>query len=305
MSPPGPAGWGITYRPAAPDDLPACGEIWRDSLNDYLGRLRQAPVGEDLAPIGRLHAHLRATDPDRFWVAARDGVVVGFGSAALRGPVWFLSMLFVRPEHQGAGIGRTLLDRILPGDGSVLATGTDSAQPISNALYARLGIVPRLPLFSLVGRPAGRGVLPGLPDGVEAVPFASSTGDELPRARDELDRTTLGFAHPEDHRWLASERRLGFLYRARDGSVLGYGYTSAVGRVGPVAVHDPGLIGPVLGHLLHAVEPRGASAVWASGTAMRVLVEAGLRVEGFPVLFCWNRPFADFERYLPISPGLL
>ncbi len=305
MSPPGPAGWGITYRPAAPDDLPACGEIWRDSLNDYLGRLRQAPVGEDLAPIGRLHAHLRATDPDRFWVAARDGVVVGFGSAALRGPVWFLSMLFVRPEHQGAGIGRTLLDRILPGDGLVLATGTDSAQPVSNALYARLGIVPRLPLFSLVGRPGRGGVLPGLPDGVEAVPFASSTGDELQQARDGLDRTTLGFAHPEDHRWLASERRQGFLYRAPDGSALGYGYTSAVGRVGPVAVHDPELIAPVLGHLLHAVEPRGASAVWASGTAMRVLVDAGLRVEGFPVLFCWNRPFADFERYLPISPGLL
>jgi GNAT superfamily N-acetyltransferase len=305
MSPPGPGGWGISYRPARPDDLPACGEIWRDSLNDYLGRLRQPPVGEDLAPIGRLHAHLRSTDPDRFWVAARDGLVIGFGSAALRGPVWFLSMLFVRPSHQGAGIGSTLLERMLPGDGSVLATGTDSAQPISNALYARLGIVPRLPLFSLVGRPSGPAAMPGLPDDVEAVRFASIPTDELVGLLDALDRSALGFAHPQDHRWLDGEGREGFLYRGREGSVVGYGYTSAVGRVGPVAVHDPELLAPVLGHLLHVVEPRGASAVWASGSAMRVLLEAGLRVEGFPVLFCWNRAFADFERYLPISPGLL
>jgi hypothetical protein len=35
------------------------------------------------------------------------------------------------------------------------------------------------------------------------------------------------------------------------------------------------------------------------------LLRAGLRLEGFPVLLCWTRPFADFSRYLPISPGLL
>jgi hypothetical protein len=35
------------------------------------------------------------------------------------------------------------------------------------------------------------------------------------------------------------------------------------------------------------------------------LLEAGLRLEGFPVLLCWDRPFADLARYLPISPGLL
>ena len=33
-------------------------------------------------------------------------------------------------------------------------------------------------------------------------------------------------------------------------------------------------------------------------------IEAGLRFEDFPLLLCWSRPFADFGRYVPISPGL-
>jgi hypothetical protein len=35
------------------------------------------------------------------------------------------------------------------------------------------------------------------------------------------------------------------------------------------------------------------------------LLRAGLWIDGFPVLLCWSRPFADFSRYVPISPGLL
>ena len=35
------------------------------------------------------------------------------------------------------------------------------------------------------------------------------------------------------------------------------------------------------------------------------LLAAGLRMDGHPVILCWDRPFADFARYVPISPGLL
>jgi hypothetical protein len=38
---------------------------------------------------------------------------------------------------------------------------------------------------------------------------------------------------------------------------------------------------------------------------MVALLRAGLRIEGFPALVCWTRPFADFERYLPASLALL
>ena len=68
------------------------------------------------------------------------------------------------------------------------------------------------------------------------------------------------------------------------------------------------LLGPILGHLTSAVTPRGAFAVWLGGAADRAIVpalQAGLRFEPLPVLVCWDRPFADFARYVPTSPGLL
>ena len=71
---------------------------------------------------------------------------------------------------------------------------------------------------------------------------------------------------------------------------------------------DETLIAPVIGHLLSAIEPRGATSVWVPGAndrAMVALLRAGLRIEGFPAMFCWTRPFASFERYLPAGLALL
>jgi GNAT superfamily N-acetyltransferase len=309
---------GVTFRPARPDEIAGCGAIWRESINDYLGRLAQPLIPNELGPIARLHGHLHATDPDRFWVAVRghDAPPFAFGAATRRDDVWFLSMLFVRPGEQGAGVGRALLEHVLPHDGAARGTATDSVQPISNALYASLGIVPRMPMLSVVGRvgPDRPDAMPPLPSGVTPVAFervveAPGAGHrELADTIDALDREVAGFSHPQDHRWLRIEGRRGFLYRGPDGAPVGYGYASEAGRVGPVAVRDAPLLAPVVGHLLGAVRPRDASIVWvpgAAGPAIEGLLRAGFRLEGFPVLLCWDRPFADFARYLPISPGLL
>ena len=308
----------LRLRPATPDDLAACERIWIEGINDYLRPMNQPIVPDDNPGLRRLHAHALATDPDRFVVATRragaDEQVIGFASAVRRGPVWFLSMLFVRPGEQAAGVGRSLLRRVLPADGddATLATVTDTAQPISNGLYASFGIVPRLAMFNLVGRPARPEALASLPDGVHAVRFTASAPAERDRVGDAelggLDRATLGFDHRQDHEFVRRQGRVGFAYRDGRGDLLGYGYTSEVGRMGPIATRDPALHAPIVAHLLEAVVPRGASAIWVPGAAdetMRTLVRAGLRMEGFPVLVCWSRPFADFARYLPISPGLL
>jgi len=307
----------VRYRLPTEADLPACEATWRDGLNDYLVPMGQYEIPADNPSLRLLHAHALATDPERFWVATRDAAVVGFGSAVRRGPVWFLSMLFVRPGLQAGGVGRELLRRILPapGDDAILATGTDSAQPISNGLYASVGIVPRMPMFNLVGRPTRPGELSSLPPGVTAAPLdgADRAGRRVGRPTlemeiDELDETTLGFRHGIDHDFVRRQGRIGFAYRDGRGDLLGYGYTSEVGRIGPIATRDPDLHAPIVADLIDAVVPRGASAIWVPGPAgatMQMLVRAGLRMEGFPVLVCWSRPFADFARYLPISPGLL
>lgn len=313
---PAKAGVGLEIRAATADDLPACERVWRNGLNDYLVRLGQLEVPDDNPGLRRLHAHTLATDPERFRVATRGDAVVAFGSAVRRGPLWFLSMLFVDPDEQARGLGRRLLGELL-GAGravapEVLATATDSAQPVSNGLYASLGIVPRMPLLNLIGRPRTGWSPPPLPPGVLATRLLGDGEAEPPPGLEAevraLDREVIGFEHPEDHAFALRERPAAFAYRDAAGRLLGYGYTSAVGRIGPIAVRDPELLGPVLAHLLTAVEPRGASAIWlggAAGVGIALALAAGLRFEDFPLLLCWSRPFADFARYVPISPGLL
>jgi len=339
----------IIYRYATDDDLPACTNIWAAGIGDYYrNRLHQAWEPGDLEPLRRLLAHLRSTDPELFLVATagpdEDAPVVAFGSANRRGATWFLSMLFVGPEVQGAGVGRAILTRLLPdgardeavagGEASnedaggaipgteasparpPIGTATDSAQPISNALYARFGMIPRVPVFQLVGRPANPAELPPLWAGVSAVEFeelaAGRPGGPGHRALVDaiasIDREVLGYERPADHRFLRMEGRRGFLYRDPQGAPLGYGYAAPSGRLGPVATLQPAHLAPITAHLLRAVTPPGANAIWVSGGSEHVLpmlLRAGLRIDGFPAFLCWNRPLLDLRRYVPISLGLI
>jgi GNAT superfamily N-acetyltransferase len=340
----------VTYRPPRPEELADCALVWHASVNDYMSRLGQPLPPPVLEPAMRLGEHLLNTDPGHFSVAVRPVPggrrerIVGFGIGLQREHVWFLSQLYVLPGEQRRGIGRALLSLVLPsaptadveaqrdasanGTGSgaadarrpgVLATCTDSAQPISNGLYSKFGIVPRMPVFNLVGRPASTSILPTLPDGIEAIALeppelvshrnpAAPGKDELRQTIDAIDRDVLGYAHQPDHDFLRVQGRTGFLYRTGAGEPLGYGYSSQVGRFGPVALLDETLTAPVIGHLMRAIEPRGATSVWIPGAndrAMVAMLRAGLRIEGFPAMFCWTRPFAAFERYLPAGLALL
>ena len=337
----------LTYRPPRPSELADCALVWYAAVDEYMARLNRPLPSPYLDPLITHQRHLLATDPERFLVAVRpataDGKagatggpaggreeIVGFGIAAQREHVWFLSQLYVLPSEQSRGIGRALFTQILPslppetaegagetaptpGDNAdrghgTLAMCTDSAQPASNALYSRFGIVPRLPIFNLVGMP-NPAALSRLPAGVVAVPFGrpDSADSAESDAIDAIDREVLGYAHPADHAYLRANGRTGFVYRTDD-DLVGYGYSSEAGRFGPVALLDDTLTAPVLGHLMTAIRPRGATSVWVPGAndrAMVALLRAGLRIEGFPALLCWSRPFARFECYLPASLALL
>ena len=301
------------------DEIETCAGIWRTAINDYIVRLGQGEIPPEMNPLIRLFTHLQTTDPERFVVATEvDDRVVAFASAISRERFWYLSMLFVLPEFQGAGVGRQLLARVLPDDPEIArATATDSAQPISNALYASYGIAPRMPLLDLTGLPERPEAFGTLPSGVVPVAFdtvvADRPGDRRPsapgrrpstpwtaRSSGQRIRSTTGSCGPKSRR--------GWLYHGPDGAPLGYGYAGEAGRLGPVAVRDEALMAPILGHLTSAVMPRGAFATWIPGAADRALeacLGAGFRLDQFPVLLCWDRPFADFSRYMPITRASL
>ena len=134
-------------------DIPTCAEIWRESLNDYTGQLNQHPIPDDLSgSCASISTWSRPTRSASSWRSTRPGAalggglggpdkvgrIIGFASAVRRDWLWFLSMCFVRPTEQARGIGRPCSRRSCrrPDYEAVLATATDSAQPISNGCTA-------------------------------------------------------------------------------------------------------------------------------------------------------------------------
>jgi GNAT superfamily N-acetyltransferase len=206
----------------------------------------------------------------------------------------------------GAGRDASVAGRAEPG---LMGTCVDSIQPISTGLYAGYGIVPRVPLFTAVGHPRD-GVLPALPrdvvaTGFEALPPTFALAETLAT----LDRGTLGFARPEDHRFWAREGRRGVLFRRSGaGEAVGYGYVQRSGRLGPVALLDDTLYPAVLGTLVARESPPGPFLALVPGVnhrAMVALLHAGLRFEGFPGIVGSTRPWEGLERYMPASFALL
>ena len=129
-----------------------------------------AVLERDAARIAWAHGrirHIAATDPEGSVVAERDGEIVGVGLAVRRGSLWFLSLLAVRGDLQGTGIGRRLLDATLD-HGRDCPLGMIGASPDPRALrrYARAGF-ELYPAYSaegvpdLAGAPAGLGVREG------------------------------------------------------------------------------------------------------------------------------------------------
>jgi GNAT superfamily N-acetyltransferase len=331
----------VSYRLGRDSDVGPCLDVWRVSVDDYQGRLNQPPLPEETGPLRRQLAHIAATDPNRFWVAEierpasgeRQPSLVGFALASVRDGLWYLAMLFVLPAAQGHGIGAALLDRAqagrdtppggpaVPGPDATLDSGihtwgmaTDTAQPISNGLYARRGMVPRLPVWRLAGEPHRWGALPTLPLSLEALPFdaIAANGHAGPRrladAVDEIDSAVIGITRQADHEFLRRDGRAGFLARERGGRLVGYAYGMPSGRIGPVAALEPDLLPALLGVAIRHTPMLGAVGVWvpaSADTAIRALLEAGLHFDRFPALLCWSRAELPFNRYLPINLAMV
>ncbi len=97
--------------------------------------------------------HFLQHDPGSAFVAEdADGAIAGVALASVRDDLWFLSLLTVRTDLQGHGIGRELLRAVLVsaagcGRGTILA----SQDPKALASYRRAGF-RLLPAFRAAGR---------------------------------------------------------------------------------------------------------------------------------------------------------
>lgn len=286
----------VDYRPINEDDLEACVDVFYAADDDLMGRRALPIMPRNRPPIVRLFAHIAKVSPHRAWVAERNGEVIGFGMAAQRDEMTFLSFLFVRPDIQAQGVGRALLERCMVGS-NYRAVCIFSVQPISTALYARFDMIPLVPMYTFIGRP--RHELPGLAKGF-------SLGDLALEGAAGLDQEVAGFTRSVDHdAWLEWGRRPFGLYE-RD-ELVGYAYAHQSGRCGPLVVSRPELLLPFLGEVTRAIEPADAWMVNVPGPAAETfsaLLHAGFRLDGPPLIYCASRPGIDHSRYLPSTYAL-
>lgn len=313
-----------SLRPAGRDDVASCVDVFHRSFEALLASRREPIPPRNSPPMARLFEHLIDTDPAGAWVAEAGGSVVGFALAHRRGDRWFLSFLFILEEWQRGGMGRALLEKALPRDRDRASLGVcaEAIQPISTGLYARYGMVPRMPMYLLAGelRPDA---LVRRPDRFDATPL--SAFDEGPRevgggspygpralARAAaIDRELMGTERSEDHRFWRATGRIGLLFHRpgdRDGEALGYGYVQPSGRLGPILVREPSLLTPALAELTDAVVPPGAWQAIVPGAAAAALVpllEGGLRIEGGPAVYASDWAGPPFDRYLPMNFALV
>ena len=99
----------ISLRPFLPSDAPALARLFRESVeilaeDDYTDdqRAAWASAADDLAEFAQKLAAALSL------VALRDGALAGFASLADRR----IDMLYVDPEHAGAGVATVLVDAL-------------------------------------------------------------------------------------------------------------------------------------------------------------------------------------------------
>lgn len=282
-------------RVATEADIPACVDIFYTAFNRL--HLDHGMEPEDPAASQWLHdvlAHLQATDPELQVVWEEHGSTVGFGSAIRRDDYWFLSFLFVMPDAQASGIGRSLLTHVLPDPaaGCELATVIESFQPVSTALYAGYGMTPRAIRYVLSGV-SGVDGLPSLPDRSKVLDITQVDPDAV----DALDRSVLGFARRVDHRWWSAYGMSGWAC-LRGGEVVGYAYLEDVPGEGivlaPSVGSDESTHTSLVAEVLRRSEDPAAVRVAMyghSGTLMQTLLGAGARIDApsYRFLYCSSR----------------
>jgi len=292
-----------TLRRAVEADLPQVYDIYYE-----------AEVGDDPHPpprgdIPSIFRHELQTG--EMAVVEQEGRVVAFASVMPRGAFALLAELFVRKAHQSAGIGRALLQHILPHDHRTRCT-LSSRDSRALALYTRSGMRPRWPNFWLRADTARLRDLP-----VSSLEVVEGQGGEPALLR--WDTEVSGRYRPVDHAYWVQECQAVPLWFRWQGKTVGYGYAQR--RSDDSLWHPEAItLGPIGAHTApEALACVCAAVEWARPHAavLRIsvpglhpslapLLEAGFRITYVETFFSSAaHALADVECYIPSGSTLL
>jgi GNAT superfamily N-acetyltransferase len=259
----------LEFRAALESDLPGEYAVFvaaEEELHSRSGRGLAAPYDRN-GGWAQTHRHLFAHDERRMFVAEKEGRVLGFAAAFVRADCWFLSALFVHPDHQGKGIGRQLLELAWDESARRRLTVTEAIQPVSTGLYAKRGMLPVSPVLRL--------------SGVAEVPRTFVAIEPIEPSSDALrtiDLAAYGFDRSVDHEFWGRTSTRSTLW-AREGEPCAYSYRGLFG-IGPVAGCDGNCAAQALAmELAHSQGDHVRVDIPGSATALvEVALAGGLRI---------------------------
>ena len=286
----------MVIRPATEEDLPSLAGIFATSAAYLTERYR--PDLADVLPFepdDRLPMYRHLLETGSVFLAEDGGEALGFAAAIVRDGVWFLSQLWVLPQHHAAGIGSALLDEALTtGTGCRAFTVVASPHPAALTLYMRASMYP---MFAQLDMAGGDAPPAAPPEGVRGL-----QPEDAPWI-DALDREVRGAARPEDHAAFAAWGGTGHVVE-RDGTALGYVYAFPDGKVGPGAAHRPEDVPFLIAAARHVVGgPINVAVPGTNWAALRELTRAGLAPAGTNT-FMSSVPIGDASRYLSSGGAL-
>jgi GNAT superfamily N-acetyltransferase len=282
-------------RAAREEDIEPALDLFVGTLRDMLVRngIDPGELARDEWRYGYPHVFRTGI----FRVAEEDGELVAICHATVRGPLWFLSGFWARPDRQKTGIGGRLLREVWD-EGRARGASTfftwSSIDLTAMASYLRRGMLPGYQILSFVGGPASTTVV------------ASDVAPLSPQVAAALDRDVIGTSREIDHGfWSTEPGRVGRAVM-RGGRPVGYYYVRA-GSIGPAAWTSSTDADAVLRAAI--AEARAQSpivrlrALGANHDTIRFALASGLRLAGYSHLLT-TAPFGNLDRYAPSGPTL-
>lgn len=297
----------LIIRPARADDLAPAQELVARSINELTLRHGFGAIATARSPD--FQAFCLRDDPRGLWVAEDGGQLAGYALSWVCGQLWFLAELFVAPGRQGQGIGGQLLARTL--EHAVQAGAAERClitfafNLVSQSLYARHGLLPRVPIHLCSAAPeslAGRTPHSAL----RATPIQDSA-DDLDALR-RIDLASLGVPREKHHRYLLAAPGMQGVFLDDSDERVGYAYVAPTGHIGPLAVvHAQAMPAAFHAALTLAAAGEGEQvSVFVPGTseALAAAARLGLRF-ALPMVLMSEHDFGDWRRYLPRNPGFM
>lgn len=308
----------LSFREGTRSDLAATFALSEHAIHDVAARhdgRAAGPPPSDADIRRRWHRHRGLIE----FIAAQAGgsyVIcedadgpVGFARVACFGRMEELTELMVSPDHQGHGIGRSLLEHCWPGDPTpelgrlVIATGA----PADLSLYTTFGVMPVAGHWHL--RHRTEEYLERRSKEIDASEPAIHVleADRAVKEWQQLEPAAVGHERPMLHEFFGRDRTCLARMDEDTGRAIALCWVSGEGEIGPaVGARPQDLVPVVLAALDRVAKTQDPENLGVFVSTISWWLLRRLRVLGFlvhwPSWIMCSVPLPGLDRYMPTRP---